>query len=90
MLTETKPSSRRILVVNPAEGGVVDDCLGSRNVRRKALEAGDGDRGFGARVGYPVEVQDEPANRRACCHHDELGAPSGLSAALEVKGRVAS
>jgi hypothetical protein len=57
--------SQDLLVVDSAKRCVIDDRLCSWNVWRKTLEAGDGDRSFGAGIGYGVEVQDEPADGRA-------------------------
>ena len=82
--------AEEVLVVDAAQGGVVDDALGAGEVWREAGEAVDGAAGFAAGGGDPVDVEDDAAVAvvGAGGDEDELGAPGGVAVAFEVQRRV--
>ena len=78
------------LVVDAAEGGVVDDALGAGARGCESAEAVHGGGGFAAGGGDPVDVEDDAAVDVLGADGDEdaLGAPGGLAGAFEVQAGV--
>src|SRR5207245_9966685 len=78
------------LVMHSAEGGVVDDALGTRHERAEATEALHRHPGLSALLGYPLDVQmirPRTSSDRAATS-TKLRAVRRLPGPLEVQVRI--